>query len=504
MLRLAEVLKGNGYLVTAAAATNELNITGITCDSRRVEPGYLFAAIPGTQTDGRRFISNAIERGAVAVLAPAGTLPDEAHPEVSLITDDDPRRLYALMAARFFERQPASVAAITGTSGKTSTAHFLRQIWIASGLPAGSMGTLGIVATDANGADLMPADGKALTTPDAADLHRQLRELAETGVEHLAMEASSHGLDQRRLDGVRISAAAFTNLSHDHLDYHGTESAYLNAKIRLFSELLIDGGTAVINGDQAYADTVIAACRGRGLPIICYGSSGDRVRLISAAARPDGQQLQVNVDGVHHDFLLPLVGEFQASNALCALALALATGSDPDVALNALAHLKGAPGRMERIGTGPKGGAVYVDYAHKPDALERALQAFRPHTTGRLSVVFGCGGDRDAEKRPIMGRIAETLADTVIVTDDNPRGEDAAAIRRAVMAASPSAREIGDRGQAISTAIAELQDGDVLVVAGKGHETGQIVGDETLPFNDAQVISQVISQMNRQLPGGEA
>ncbi len=491
MLRLAELLKGNGYLVTAAA-TNNLNITGITCDSRRVEPGYLFAAIPGTQVDGRRFIPDAIERGAVAVLAASGTPRDDAHPEISLITDDDPRHLYALMAARFFERQPGTVAAITGTSGKTSTAHFLRQIWNASGLLAGSTGTLGVVATDADGVNLMPADDKALTTPDAADLHRQMRELTETGVEHLAMEASSHGLDQRRLDGVRISAAAFTNLSHDHLDYHGSESAYLNAKIRLFSELLIDGGTAVVNGDQAYADAVIAVCRGRGLPVIRYGVSGDRVRLLSITAEPEGQRLKLDVDGAEYGCHLPLVGEFQASNALCALALALATGSEPETAINALTQLKGAPGRMQLIGRAPNGGAVYVDYAHKPDALERALQAFRPHTAGRLGVVFGCGGDRDADKRPVMGRIADALADMVIVTDDNPRGEDAAAIRQAIVAASPAAREIADRAEAIAAAMGDLSEGDVLVVAGKGHETGQIVGDEVLPFNDADVIRRLI------------
>jgi len=479
-------------LLTAAAATNELNITGITCDSRRVEPGYLFAAMPGTQIDGRHFIPDAIGRGAAAILAPAGTQPDPAHPGVAMITDPDPRRLYALMAANFYARQPATVAAVTGTSGKTSTAHFLRQIWNRLGLKAGAMGTLGVVATGPEGDQLLPADDKALTTPDAADLHRQLRELADAGVDHLAMEASSHGLDQRRLDGVRIAAAAFTNLSHDHLDYHVTESAYLDAKVRLFRELLVDGGTAVVNGDQLYADAVIAACRGRGLPLIRYGRSGDRVRLASLEPRADGQAMTVEVDGRAYDVTLSLVGDFQASNALCALSLALATGAGPDAAIAALAGLTGAPGRMQWIANTAKGGAVYVDYAHKPDALDRALAALRPHAEGRLGVVFGCGGDRDAAKRPEMGVIANKRADWTIVTDDNPRSEDPAEIRRAILAAATDAREIGDRRDAIAAGIEALEAGDLLVVAGKGHETGQIVGDEVLPFNDADVIRDLI------------
>ena len=396
------------------------------------------------------------------------------------------------MAARFFEKQPNTVAAVTGTSGKTSTAHFLRQIWNASGLAAGAMGTLGVRAVDPDGTDLLPADDKALTTPDAADLHRQLAGLVELGVDHLAMEASSHGLDQRRLDGVRISAAAFTNLSHDHLDYHATEAAYLEAKLRLFSELLVEGGAPVVNADQPYCDAVIAACRQRGLPVLTFGENGDRVRLINRTAEPAGQAMTIEVDGASQDVALPLVGDFQASNALCALSLAMVTGTDPQAAITALGGLSGAPGRMELIGTTNNGAAVYVDYAHKPDALDRALAALRPHTAGKLAVVFGCGGDRDAEKRPVMGRIAEERADRVIVTDDNPRSEDPAAIRAEILQACPSATEIGDRGEAIANAIGELSAGDVLIVAGKGHESGQIVGDEVLPFNDGDVVRRLI------------
>lgn len=477
-------------MVTESAA--DLNITGVTCDSRRVEPGYLFAAFPGSRTDGRGFIADAIRNGARAVLGPPGTPPDAQHPDIPVITDDDPRRLYALISARFFETQPKTVAAITGTSGKTSTAYFLRQIWNAQGLSAGSMGTLGVHATDSSGVDLLSGGDKPLTTPDAADLHRQLRRLTGLGVDHLALEASSHGLDQRRLDGVRISAAAFTNLSRDHLDYHADESAYFDAKMRLFRDLLVESGTAVINADHAYAKAVTEICRTRRLSVRTYGERGDDVRLVARQVRPAGQQLTLAIDGRDHTLLLPLVGAFQASNALCALALALASDVGADQAVAAIAGLRGAPGRMELIGQTAKGAAVYVDYAHKPDALRRALEALRPHTSGRLAVVFGCGGERDAGKRPVMGRIAEDLADRVIVTDDNPRGEDAAAIRTEILRGGPSATEIADRADAIATAMAELAAGDILVVAGKGHETGQIIGEEVLAFNDAEAVRRII------------
>ena len=491
-MRLVEVLRGDGYLVTGAAAATDLNITGVTCDSREVRPGYLFAAIPGTQTDGRRFIPDAILRGAVAVLGPPGTEPDNDHPDISVVTDEDPRRLYALMAARLFDRQPRTIVAITGTSGKTSTAHFLRQVWNSAGLMAGAMGTLGLQATAADDGNLLLGDDKALTTPDAANLHRQLSELTKLGVEHLAMEASSHGLHQRRLDGVRVSAAAFTNLSHDHLDYHENEAAYLKAKLRLFSDLLIDDGTAVINADQPYTEAIVAVCRERGLPVILSGEQGDRVRLIQRLPETSGQRLSVEIDGAIHQILLPLVGDFQASNALCAAALALATGTNAETIVTAIESLQGVPGRMQLIGENTSGGTIYVDYAHKPDALRRALLALRPHATGKLITVFGCGGDRDVEKRPEMGRIANELADDIYVTDDNPRGEDPAMIRRTILQACPDAIEIGDRRDAITQALARLGDGDILMVAGKGHETGQIVGGQVLPFDDAEVVRDVI------------
>jgi len=479
-------------LTTEAMTAGEMEITGITCDSRRVEPGYLFAAIPGTQLDGRRFIPDAVERGAIAVLGPPGTSALDAFPDVSIITDDDPRRLYALMAARFFALQPKTIAAVTGTSGKTSTAHFLRQIWNRLGMPAAAMGTLGLHASAADGRDLLPTDDKALTTPDAADLHRQLRQLAESGIEHLVMEASSHGLDQRRLDGVRVSAAAFTNLSHDHLDYHGDEATYLDAKLRLFRDLVVPGGAAVVNADQRFADAVVSACQGRGLPVLRFGAKGDRVRLTDVSPRADGQAVSLEIDGTAYETDLGLVGGFQVSNVLCALSLALVTGAMPGDAFATLRGLRGAPGRMQLIGAARGGATVYVDYAHKPDALRAALQALRPHTQGKLGVVFGCGGDRDRAKRPVMGEIADGLADLVVVTDDNPRSEDAAAIRREIMTACPASTEVGDRRSAIAAGLDALSAGDILLVAGKGHETGQIVGDETLPFNDADVVRDLV------------
>jgi len=384
------------------------------------------------------------------------------------------------MAARFYDRQPATVAAVTGTNGKTSVVGFLRQMWTRLGHPAASLGTLGVVAPGL-------ATVGSLTTPDPADLHRTLSELAGRGVSCLAMEASSHGLGQYRLDGVRVTTAAFTNLSRDHLDYHGSMNAYLDSKRRLFAEIMAPGGVAVLNADDGAADDLAATCRSRGHRVITYGSAGADLRLEHAEPLADGQRLELVVLGRRAAVTLPLVGAFQAANALCALGLAIACGENAADALAALESVEGAPGRVQRVGGDPDRGTVYVDYAHTPDALANVLQALRPHAAGRLMVVFGCGGDRDPGKRPQMGRIAHDLADVVIVTDDNPRGEDPALIRRQVLAACPGAREMGDRAQAIAAAVAELRAGDLLVLAGKGHETGQIVKGEVRPFNDAEV-----------------
>jgi len=462
-------------------------IGGLTADSRKVRPGDLFAALPGTHADGRDFIADAVKRGARAVLAPRGTALGET--DAALITDDNPRRRFAQAAAHFFAPQPKTVVAVTGTNGKTSVANFARQIWAALGLRAASLGTLGIAAPGRSVAG-------SLTTPDPVDLHRSLAELAKDGVTHAAMEASSHGLDQFRLDGVSIAAAAFTNLTHDHLDYHGDMGAYWNAKRRLFTEVMPPRRVAVINADSPYARELVTQCRNHWHKVITFGEKGDDLRLRRIVPTANGQQIELMAIGSARQVRLPLAGAFQASNAVCALGLVLATGGAVDAAVAALDKLEGVPGRLQRVAATPNGASVYVDYAHTPDALATVLKALRPHAAGKLSVVFGCGGDRDATKRPEMGRIARELADTIIVTDDNPRGEDPALIRAAILKGCPGAREVTERRAAIQVAVRELGAGDVLLLAGKGHETGQIVGDRTLPFNDAEEARRAVEELS--------
>ena len=476
-----------------AAEIAGIRITGLTADSRLVQPGFLFAALAGSRADGRSYIDEAVRRGAAAILAYPGTVRPAAAERgalspVALLFDDNPRRRFAMMAARFYGRQPKTVAAVTGTNGKTSVVWFLRQIWAALGHSAASVGTLGIIAPDVE----RPS---SLTTPDPVTLHRTLARLAETGVERLAMEASSHGLDQYRLDGVEIAAAAFTNLTRDHLDYHRTMQAYLSAKLRLFSELVADGGGAVICADAAHADAVHRLSSERGLRVLTYGRRGFDLRIEALEQVTDGQRLTLRLDGKERSINLPLVGDFQATNALAAAGLAIVTGAEADRVLPTLQALAPVRGRIERVARIHDLASVYVDYAHTPDALAVVLGALRPQARGRLVVVFGCGGDRDAGKRPEMGRIAGALADRVIVTDDNPRSEDPAEIRRQILAACPEAEEVGDRAEAIDRAVRSLQAGDVLLVAGKGHETGQIVGAHVLPFDDAEVVRDVVRDL---------
>jgi len=464
--------------MTATAPSRDVTITGLTADSRAVAPGYLFAALPGTKADGRAFIPAAIAAGAVAVLAPEGSRI-ELPPEVVLVTDANPRRRFALMASAFHGAQPKVMAAVTGTNGKTSTADFFRQIMTRLGHASAAIGTLGIIAPgwDSSG---------GLTTPDPAGLHADLARLAGMGVTHACMEASSHGLDQHRLDGVRLVAAAFTNLTRDHLDYHADMDAYAEAKLRLFAEVLPEGATAVINADSDLAPRVVELCAKRDIKVLGYGRAATHLRLIAVRPTARGQDLNLEIMGKAATIHLPLAGRFQADNALAALGLALASGADSDAALAALEHLVGVPGRLQKVAERANGAPVYVDYAHTPDALETVLKALRPHAARRLVAVFGCGGDRDPGKRPLMGAIGCRLADAMIVTDDNPRSEDPAAIRAAVRGACPAGIEIGDRREAIRAAVAGLQKGDVLVVAGKGHERGQIVGAAVLPFDDAE------------------
>ncbi len=478
----------------ANASLGDLEIVGLTADSRAVKPGFLFAALRGAARDGRAFAGDAAANGAVAILTddPAAlALDPAARARTAIIADPNPQRRLALLAARFYPRQPRLIAAVTGTNGKTSVAHFAREIWSALGLRAASLGTLGLMT---------PAGRRAgaLTTPDPVGLHRDLDRLAEAGIDHLAIEASSHGLAQFRLDGVAVTAAAFTNLTRDHLDYHGDMAAYRAAKDRLFTALLAPHGAAIINADSPEAARLIALCRGRGHPVITYGAAAAaELRLVAREARPFGQLLDIELFGTRHQLDLPLAGGFQAMNVLAALGLVIATDGAGDAAardalLAVLPRLPGVPGRLQLVGQGPSGAPVFVDYAHTPDALATVLTALRPHAEGRLLTVFGAGGDRDRGKRPLMGRVAAELSDLVYVTDDNPRSENPADIRRAILAAAPNAIEIGDRRQAIAAAIAALRRGDLLVIAGKGHETGQIVGDRVLPFDDALVARELL------------
>jgi UDP-N-acetylmuramoyl-L-alanyl-D-glutamate--2,6-diaminopimelate ligase len=478
----------------SAAADLPPGIAGLTEDSREVRPGFLFAALPGEFSDGRDFICDAIARGATVVLAETGTaLPDGAG-QIRLIEDPQPRRRFARMAAAFHGAQPDTVVAVTGTNGKTSVVNLARQIWTRLGLRAASLGTLGLTTAEGR------RPGR-LTTPQSAALHADLAAVARDGVTHLAMEASSHGLDQHRLDGVGLRAAAFTNLGRDHLDYHKTVEAYFLAKARLFDELLPPGGTAVLNADAKEGQALVERCRRRGQRVVTFGRQGRELRLDDVQPRADGLDLSLTVFGAAHRVRLPLAGLFQAENALCALGLVLA-GEDvaADAAVAALEHLTGVPGRLELAARRASGAPVFVDYAHTPDALAALLTALRAHTRGRLVVVFGCGGDRDPGKRPEMGAVVRRLADIAIVTDDNPRSEDPAAIRAQVAAGCPGATEIGDRAAAIRTAVAGLTAGDVLVVAGKGHETGQTIGREVHPFDDAEQVRTAVAALDGGAP----
>ncbi len=499
-MRLNELLRAAGLDTLADALDADPEITGLASDSRLVEPGNLFAATPGTAVDGRAFIPDALAKGAGAVLteptpelhggysAPEVASP-VASPRAPLVATDNVRRTLARMAAAFYRPQPSVMAAVTGTSGKTSVATFTRHLWNALGRPAASIGTLGIQAPQLD-------EPGSLTTPDPITLHRRLSGLVEhSHVDRVILEASSHGLDQFRLDGIRFRLAAFTNLGRDHLDYHPSVQHYLAAKTRLFAELLEHDGTAVLNADDPVSEGIASVCRARGVNTVMYGRAGADLRLVDSELDHDGQRLTLEIAGARRAVRLPLPGAFQAMNALAALGMVTADGADMADALAALEDLPGVPGRLEHVG-GPEGAAVYVDYSHKPDALETVLSALRPHARGRLIVVVGCGGDRDRGKRPLMGRIAAEWADVAFITDDNPRSEDPAAIRSAMMAACPGGREIGDRAEAIHAAVAEARPGDVVLIAGKGHETGQKVGDRVFPFDDRDVARAAIAAVS--------
>lgn len=469
--------------VSLPPGAGEVEITGLTPDSRAVAAGMLFAALPGTQTDGARFVPDAIKAGAAAVLAARDARLEIVCP-VPVLRADNPRRALALMAAAFHRGQPETVVAVTGTNGKTSIASFVRQLWAGMGLRAASLGTIGLVRPDGS-------ITASLTTPEPVTLHKLLASLAAEDVTHLSMEASSHGLEQCRLDGVKLAAGAFNNIGHDHLDYHKDFEDYFNQKKRLFRVLLLEGAGAVVNADAERAEEVIEEAYGRGLKVMTVGRRGKGLRIESLASEGFTQKLVVWHEGERYDLALPLVGTYQAANALMAAGLCIAAGSPPEGVLAGLERLRGVTGRLEIAGR-HRGGIVVIDYAHKPDALTAALDALRPFVTGRLICVFGCGGDRDRAKRPMMGRIAAEKADLVIVTDDNPRSEVPAQIRAEILAAAPGAREIGDRREAIFTGVRELRSGDVLLIAGKGHETGQYIGNRVLPFSDHAVVAEAL------------
>ena len=454
---------------------------GLSADSRTVEAGQLFFALGGTTTHGERYAAEAVARGAAAVVAEHALDLDVPTHVVA-----DARAALAHAASAWFGRQPETTVAVTGTAGKTSVASFCRQLWAASGKPAAQVGTTGVIAPGRT-------DGGSLTTPDPISLHALLAELAGEGVDHLAMEASSHGLEQHRLDGVGLAAGAFTNLGRDHLDYHPSMDAYHAAKLRLFRDLLPAGSPAVIFADDAWSDPTARAAREAGQQVLTVGRGGAFLCVKRVEQERHRQIAEIVHDGSVHRVALPLAGDFQLANALVAAALVIATGGEARATLAALETIEGAPGRLDLVGTTAEGAAVYVDYAHKPDALEQVLRALRPYTTGRLVVAFGCGGDRDPGKRPIMGEIASRLADDVIVTDDNPRSEEPGTIRRQILDGAPAAREIGDRAAAIETAVAELVRGDTLVIAGKGHETGQTANGITTPFSDHDVARAAIA-----------
>ncbi|MFT8418752.1 MAG: UDP-N-acetylmuramoyl-L-alanyl-D-glutamate--2,6-diaminopimelate ligase [Acetobacter sp.] len=475
----------------SANTTANPHVSAITADSRQVGPGVVFAALPGTRVDGRTYIGAAVQAGAAAILAPTGTTWPQGVPACPLVTTPDPRHVLALWATLLAGPQPAHLVAVTGTNGKTSTTDFMRQIWALQGHRAAGIGTLGLTGAEGTGVTFPP-----LTTPDPVALANGLAALERAGVHYAALEASSHGLEQGRLDGLRLQGAGFTNLTRDHLDYHGTMEAYRTAKLRLFDTLLPAGGLAAANADMdaTTLKALHAIARSRNLHLRLTGTNGTTLRLLDCRAVPTGQELDISCNGRTKTVLLAMPGRFQADNALLALALAVQEEGALYGALDLLPALAGVRGRMERAVVLPNGACAYVDYAHTPDALTRLLASLRPHARGRLVVVFGAGGDRDRGKRPLMAQAAAHGADVAIITDDNPRTENPAQIRAEVRAGAPDALEIGDRRQAITQALSMLGSEDVLVVAGKGHEQGQIIGTTILPFDDVAVIRAVAGQ----------
>ncbi len=464
----------------------EIQVRGLSADSRKIEAGFVFAALPGSVVDGRDYIAKAIEQGAIGILVPDDF--DVSSFPISFIKVADPRLALAKMAAAFYPAQPKTIVAVTGTNGKTSIASFVRQIWHKLAINGASLGTVGIDTLKGHIA-------LQHTTPEPVQLHHLIDQITtEEGVTHLAIEASSHGLEQRRQDGLKIQAAGFTNITQDHLDYHGSMEEYFAQKLRLFSDLVQKDGTAVIDMDTQGAQTVYDTAQKAGLKLFTVGSHGKDLKLISSTIEGYAQNLELEADGQSYRVKLPLVGGFQVSNVLISAGLCIAQGADTAKVIAALEDIKGAKGRLELSGISAQNVPVFIDYAHTPDAISTALQALRPYVKNKLVIVFGCGGDRDKAKRPLMGKAAIDNADKVYVTDDNPRSEQPEAIRADIMVATPNAIEVGDRAKAIAQAIAALETGDVLLVAGKGHETGQIIKGEVFPFSDHEEVEKALKE----------
>lgn len=474
-MRLAALIEGLDAPV-AAGGTLDAPVTGFAIDNRKVAPGTVFGAFQGLRVNGEDYIADAIRAGAIAVVArPEARVDGAIH-----IAHANPRRLFALLAARYFAPFPDVTVAVTGTNGKTSTVELVRQLWRMMGEASASIGTLGVTTS-------VDQVSTGLTTPDIVTFLSNMSGLKREGVTHAAFEASSHGLDQYRTEGLPVQAGAFTNLSRDHLDYHGDMDRYFEAKMRLFDEVVTPGGAAVIWADDAWSEQTIQRATKRGLRVLSVGVQGQALRLANRTPTQLGQTLEIEAEGKSHKVNLPLIGAYQAANALVAAGLVLATGGDVAKVMDLLARVQPVRGRLERAVISKAGAPVYVDYAHTPDGLRAAIEALRPHTKGKLIALFGAGGDRDAGKRPLMGAVAADLADHVIVTDDNPRGEEPSAIRAAVMAGAPGAQEIAGRRAAIAAAIAMAGADDIVLLAGKGHEQGQIIGDRVLPFDDVTV-----------------
>lgn len=489
----------SGPIHYAGKSIDFIDISGLTEQSQLIEKDWLFAALPGSNVDGITYLDQALSQGANCVLTCQNSYETvDKNDNTAFIIVENPRQFFSWIVSIFYSQQPHYIAGVTGTNGKTSTARFTEQIWTKSGINAASLGTLGLSYSEQISGIKSTKDQSSLTTPGPSHLHLQLSGLAQADIQHVVMEASSHGLKQYRLDGIRVKAAAFTNLSHDHLDYHPDMEDYFLAKLRLFTDILEENGAAILNNDDPYTPRIIEACKAKNITIWTYGKGKSDLQIISIKPLAHGMKCQLNLWGNECEIDFPLIGEFQLYNALAAMGLSVATNEavSKENCASYLSSLRGIRGRLQQAGKLQNGASIYVDFAHTPDALEQVIHSLKPHCAGQLWVLFGCGGNRDPEKRPVMGEIGHKLADHVVITDDNPRHEDPAEIRKQILQSCPNAKEIADRKRAIWNSIHELGPGDILLIAGKGHEPGQIIGDRVIPFDDADEARKAIEAVN--------